>query len=130
MSHMPSSTFSSIYGWALYLVASGAFLSVASVPVSMEAQAGNRSQVESLLDGIAATLNSLVPGLTVTLRFHSGLANLRVWVVGHAVGAAFSSLLAERNLSWWSPPYSLHSDVTYLASLSPGGLKIVEKGVS
>ncbi|TLX96498.1 MAG: hypothetical protein E6K96_06085 [Thaumarchaeota archaeon] len=127
---MPSSTVSSIYGWALYLVASGAFLSVASVPVSMEAQAATRSQVDTLLDGIAATLNSLVPGLTVTLRYHSGLTNLRVWVDGHAVGAVSSSLLVERNLSWWSPLYSLQTDVTYLASLNPGGLSIVEKGVS
>ena len=127
---MPSSTFSSIYGWALYLVASGAFLSLASVPVSMETQAATRGQVDSLLDGIAATLNSLAPGLTVTLRYHSGLSNLRVWVDGHEVRAGSSSLLVERNLSWWSPPYSLQTDVTYLASLSPGGLSIVEKGVS
>ena len=130
MRYMPSSTVSSIYGWALYLVASGAFLSVASVPVSMEAQTATRNQVDSLLDGIAATLNSLAPGLTVVLRYHSGLANLRVWVDGRAVVAASSSLLEERSLSWWSPPYSLHADVTYLASLSPGGLHIVEKGVS
>ena len=127
---MPSSTISSIYGWALYLVASGAFLSVASMPISMETQAATRSQVDSLLDGIADTLNSLVPGLAVTLRYHSGLSNLRVWVDGHEVGAASSSLLVERDLSWWSPPYSLQTDVTYLASLSPGGLSIVEKGVS
>jgi len=127
---VPSSTLSSIYGWALCLVASGAFLSMASVPVSMEAQVATRSQVESLLDGISATLNSLVPGLTVTLRYHNGLANLRVWVDGREVRAASSSLVMERNLSWWSPPYSLQSDVTYLASLSPGGLRIVEKGVS
>ena len=127
---MPSSTVSSIYGWALYLVASGAFLSVASVPVSIEAQAATRSQVDTLLDGIAATLNSLVPGLTVTFRYHSRLTNLRVWVDGHAVGAVSSSLLVERNLSWWSPLYSLQTDVTYLASLNPGGLSIVEKGVS
>jgi hypothetical protein len=103
---------------------------MASVPVSMEAQAATTSQVESLLDGIAATLNSLVPGLTVTLRFHTGLSNLRVWVEGHEVRASSSSLVVERNLSWWSPPYSLHADVTYLASLSRGGLGIVEKRVS
>jgi hypothetical protein len=126
---VPSSTFSSIYGWALYLVASGAFLSMASVPVSMEAQAATKSQVEALLDGIATTLNSLVPGLTVTIRYHSGLSDLRVWVDAHEVGASSSSLMAERNLSWWSPPYSLKTDVTYLASLSPGGLGIVEKRV-
>ena len=127
---VPSSTLSSIYGWALYLVASGAFLSMASVPVSMEAQAATRSQVESLLDGISATLNSLVPGLTVTLRYHSGLANLSVRVEGHEVRVSSSSVVVKRNLSWWSPPYSLQTDVTYLASLSGGELRIVEKGVS
>ncbi len=127
---MPSSTFSSIFGWALYLVASGAFLSVASVPVSTEAQAATRSQVDSLLDGIAATLNSIVPGLTVTLQYHTTLANLRVWVDGHEVKAASASLLVERNLSWWSPPYPLRTDAVYLATLSIGGLRIVEKGVS
>ena len=127
---MPSSTLTSIYGWALYLVASGAFLSMASVPVSMEAQAATRIQVDSLLDGISAILNSLVPGLIVTLRYHSWLTNLSVWVDGHEVRAASSSLVAERSLSWWSQPYSLQTDVTYLASLSSGGLRIVEKGVS
>ncbi|TLY17983.1 MAG: hypothetical protein E6K86_00350 [Thaumarchaeota archaeon] len=95
---MPSSTLSSIYGWALYLVASGAFLSMASVPVSMEAQVATRIQVDSLLDGISATLNSLVPGLTVTLRYHSWLTNLSVWVDGHKVRAASSSVVAERSL--------------------------------
>src|SRR2546426_534272 len=125
-----SATFSSIHGWALYLVASGAFLSMASVPVSMEAQMATRIQVDSLLDGISAILNSLVPGLTVTLHYHSWLTNLSVWVDGHEVRAASSSLVAERSLSWWSQPYSLQTDVTYLASLSSGGLRIVEKGVS
>ncbi len=103
---------------------------MASVPVSMEAQAATRIQVDSLLDGISAILNSLVPGLTVTLRYHSWLTNLSVWVDGHEVRAASSSLVAERSLSWWSQPYSLQTDVTYLASLSSGGLRIVEKGVS
>ena len=96
----------------------------------METQAATRRQVDSLLDGISATLNSLVPGLTVTLRYHSGVSNLRVWVDGYEVRAASSTLLVERNLSWWSLPYTLRSDVTYLASLSSGGLSIVEKGVS
>jgi len=103
---------------------------MASVPVSMEAQAATRSQVESLLDGISATLNSLVPGLTVTLRYHSGLANLSVRVEGHEVRVASSSVVVKRNLFWWSPTYSLQTDVTYLASLSGGELRIVEKGVS
>src|SRR5438445_11154974 len=103
---------------------------MASVPVSMEAQVATRSQVESLLDGISATLNSLVPGLTVTLRYHNGLANLRVWVYGCEVRAASSSLVMERNLSCWCLPYSLLSDVTYFASLSPWGLSIIEIGVS
>src|SRR5207245_6923538 len=102
---------------------------MASVPVSMEAQVATRIQVDSLLDGISATLNSLVPGLIVTLRYHSWLTNLSVWVDGHKVRAASSSLVAERSLSWWGKPFSFKTNVTNFASLSSGALRLVENGV-
>ncbi len=127
---MPSSTLSSIYGWSLYLIASGAFLGLASRPVMSEVQAAKALEVEAILDGFAATLNSLTPGMTVVLLSPSIEGSVRVWVHGHAVTGAIGSILVERNLVWSSPLYVIDPNVTYTATLSGGELALVEKGLS
>ncbi len=127
---MPSSTLSSIYGWSLYLIASGAFLGLASTPVMVEAQAAKTLEVEAVLDGFAATLNSLTPGVTVVLQSPSTQGSVRVWLHGHVITGAIGSILVERNLKWSSPLYLIDPIVTYTATLSGGGLTLVEKGLS
>ncbi len=127
---MPSSTLSSIYGWSLYLIASGAFLALASTPVMVEAQAAKTLEVEAVLEGYAATLNSLTPGMTVVLRSPSTQGSMRVWLHGHAITGAIGSILVERNLVWSNPLYVIDPDVRYTVALSSGELTLVEKGLS
>ncbi len=127
---MPSSTISSIYGWSLYLIASGAFLGLASTPVMSEVQAAETLEVEAILDGFASTLNSLTPGMTVVLLSPSAQGSLRVWVCGHTITGAIGSIVVERNLVWSSPMYVIDPDVRYTAAISGGRLTLVENGLS
>jgi len=96
----------------------------------MENQAARSLEVEAILDGLDAALNSLAPGMTIVIRSPPGHEDVRVWLNGNTIIATSGSLLLSRNLAWKSHLFVVESGRTYLAYVTRGELAIVEKGLN
>jgi len=117
-----------MFGWGLYLAASAAFLSLGSVPVSIENGAAAVHEADSLVDGLAKTINSIVPGVNITLHYQT-VRRVQVWLYQRTIMITDGSVLLRRNLTWWSPFYELEASATYSVGLEGGRLHLVEKGL-
>ncbi len=127
---MPASSSSLVISTSIYLFSSTIFLGMAYSPVQSSLHSADLATVRNVADGIQWQLDSLSPGMVVSLSWGQTLFQVptAVSLSGHSLIVSFRDFSAVRILRWALPSMVLEPGIRYSATLQGDEVRIAQSG--